>query len=248
MRTWTAILLVGTLFYLQGCVEKGASIAPLGKAEFVPQSPPDSVVESGIRQDPQTGGILLQWYKTAGASAYEIFRSDTTDPNDNPIQFSMALNVISSTVLNDTSAVDGLARTGKRYFYYIVAVSSDGSQGLPSDTISYELINRPSLIAPVNGSAVQRTSTTFGWVNTSGGYTVIRVEDLTVTPVAPVWVSKRFQTFAQYPSVAYDFDSASTQQLIPEHSYRWRVGRFGVDAAGRLYEGSTSTWGTFTVN
>ncbi len=248
MKIASALLLAAILVSLQGCVGKGTMISPLGKPEFLTQSPPDSVVETGIRQDPNTGGIFLQWYQTAGASGYEIFRSDTTDLNNNPIKFTMVLNVISSSALNDTSAVDGLAATGVRYYYYIVAVSSDGGHSVPSDTINYELIDRPTLTSPVNGTAVSSGSATFGWVNPNGGYTVIRVEDTSAEPPASVWVSRRFQTFALYPSYVYNFDSTATQQLVSGQTYQWRVERFDVDGTGRPYEGATSAWGSFTVN
>ncbi len=248
MKITTALMLAGMVLSLAGCVGKGSMISPLGRPEFVPQSSPDSAVETGIRQDPNTGGILLQWYGTAGASGYEVFRSDTTDLNNNAVHFTLIINVILSSALNDTSAVDGLAAPGIKYHYYIVAVSSDGGHSLPSDTINYELIDRPTLTAPVNGGAVSRGAASFGWVNPSGGYTVIRVEDISAEPPAPVWVSHSFQTFVLYPSYQDNFDGTATQQLVSGQSYRWRIERFDLDATGRPFDGAASAWGSFTVN
>ena len=252
MKALIVTLVSACLFaLLQGCVGKGTPISPLGTPHFVPQSQPDSVAETGIGQDPNTGGIFLQWYTTQGAAGYKVYRSDTSNVGGLPIDFSVVSNVISSTSLNDTSTVDvNSIMTGIRYYYYIIAYAADGSLSTPSDTINYRLLNRPSPVYPggqrypiVDGSGLN-----FQWYDaTGGGYTVIRVIDDSVIPSGTIWVSRKFQVFDSYPVKSFDFDSTAMAPLVSGHSYQWRVDRFDVDGTGRPYEGARSVWSTFTV-
>ena len=249
MRVITVLTVAGLILSLQGCAGKGVPIGGLGRPEFVPQSPPDSVVETGIRQDPNTGGIILQWYRMPGVLGYDIFRSDTIDSKGNPMEFTLVLNVAQNSAVNDTSALDPSVGVGLRYFYYVSAYSSEAVHSLPSDTISYELINRPVAVYPGGKTpTVNANGLHFAWYDaTGGGYTVIRVRSISVVPFVTIWVSRRFQIFHSYPSLSFNFDSTATQQLVYGDSYEWRVERFNVDASGRPYEGSTSVWETFTV-
>lgn len=247
-RFWRSAAAAAIVFVLQGCTPKGQPIVSLETPSFVPQSPPDSVYETGIRQDPQTGGIVLQWYMVPGAAYYKVFRSDTITADGIPMMFSPIGDVQVSPGLDDTSMVDvGSVKTGTRYYYFMKAYSADGSSSPGSDTINYLLLDRPELSYPINGSLNDINSLQFGWRNLSGGYSVVRVEDLTLIPWEYVWVSHRFQTFEQYPSKSYDFDSTASQQLVSGHSYRWRVSRFNLGPTGKPYEGSSSPWATFGV-
>ena len=251
MKPYFIVLFIaGLVLAIQACTPTGAPIASLGRPQFVPQSPPDSIVETGIRQDPNTGGMFLQWYAMPFAAGYKIYRSDTTNLAGTPFQFVLIANVISSIVLEDTSIADLTSiRTGVKYYYCMTAYASDGTSSQPSDTIDYTLLSQTPLSYPVANAIVDPSAFTFGWSNVAGGggYTVIRVRDISVIPNTTVWVSSRFQTFVQYPSYGFNFDSTATQQLVPGQSYEWRVERFDVDASGRSYEGSTSQWSTFTV-
>ncbi len=235
---------------IQGCTTKGTPISVLGTPKFVPQSQPDSVVETGIGQDPNTGGIFLQWYATQGAAGFKVYRSDTVDANNNAVSFSVVENVASSSLSNDTSTVDVNSLVTKvKYYYYLRAYSADGSQGDPSDTIDYALLTRPGLHYPAANASVSSSGLVFSWIDrTGGGYTVIRVKDITVLPGEYTWVSQRHQIYGgSSSSEAFDFDSTATAQLISGHSYQWRVDRFDIDGTGRPYEGSRSAWGTFSV-
>lgn len=250
MRTLFSIsLAAGLILALQACATKGTPISLLGTPQFVPQSPPDSIVETGIRQDPNTGGIILQWFAMQSAAGYKIYRSDTTDGNGTPSGFAPVGNVISSTTLNDTSMVDANSiQTGVRYYYYLTAYTSDGSSSDPSDTINFKLLNRPGAGYPSSNASLSISKLYFSWYDaTGGGYTVIRLNDITDIPSRTIWVTKKFQVFDSYPTRPFNFDSTATSQLISGHSYQWRVERFDIDGTGRPYEGSTSAWSTFTV-
>lgn len=244
-RMIEAGLVCGLFLSLQGCVVNGSRVSEVGTVSFVPQTEPDSVEETGIGQDPLTGGIFLQWYSAAGASGYNVYRSDSTDESGFPTGFSLVGNVVSSSSLNDTSMVDGaFVRTGVRYYYYLKAYGPDGSPGKPSDTIDFCLLDRPSLSLPGKNSSIDQSDVRFQWHdNTGGGYTVIRVRDISTVPAGAIWVSRRFQIYGTSPAKAFDFDSTSIAALTSGHSYQWRVDRFNPGAN----EGARSVWQTFTV-
>jgi len=240
------ILALASLLSMQGCVTKGDPISVLGTPKFVSQSQPDSVIETGIGQDPNTGGVFLQWYTTEGAAGYKIYRSDTAAANAIPINFVPIGNVIASTSLNDTSYVDlpEDIQVGVRYYYYLRGYAGDGSQGNPSDTINYRLLHRPVLYYPAQNALVDTSNLYLQWYDVSGGgYVVVRVKDITAPLHSTIWVSKRFQDFASNPLVVFNFDMTATEDLLPGHSYQWRVDRFNPGAN----EGARSPWSTFMV-
>ena len=149
MKIFASIFCYGALlFTLEGCVTKGTPILALGTPEFVPQSQPDSVDDWGIHQDPNTGGIFLQWYSVEGAAGYKVYRADSTESDGSPVDFSVVSDLAASTFLNDTSTVDVRVRNGVRYYYCVRSYASDGALSLPSGTINYELLTRPLLVSP----------------------------------------------------------------------------------------------------
>lgn len=246
-RLLAALILCVQIFLLQGCVQNGTPIIAIGTPRFVAQSPPDSIQETGIRQDPNTGGIVIQWYRDPGASGYKLYRSDSLNSNGKPVDFQLREN-ISASGLNDTSTVDLSTGTGVKYNYYLTAYASDGSSSSPSDTISYTLLNRPVTDYPAQAATVDANGLYFIWNDfTGGGYTVIRVMDLSVVPNAVLWVTKRFQVFHTAPARYFNFDSTAAGQLVSGHSYAWRVERFDLDGSGRPFEGASSLWGKFNV-
>lgn len=251
MRVFTVILLAVVLtIFVQGCTSAGAPLSVLGTPRFVAQSQPDSTMEKGIGQDPSTGGIFLQWYSDQGADGYKVHRSDSTDANGVPILFSIVGNVSIQSALIDSTMVDNNnVQTGVRYYYYITAYSADGTPSAPSDTIDYKLLLRPTPYHPASNQTLPSTGLYFSWTDrTGGGYTVLRVKDVSVIPPEYVWVSARFQIYGGSFSVEqYNFDNTAIDTLIPGHSYQWRVDRFNLDGTGRAYEGSRSAWSTFTV-
>lgn len=247
--TLTALFLTMCVSLTQGCKPGGSPITVLGTPRFVPQSQPDSVLEAGVGQDPGNGRLFVQWYNTAGAAGYKLYRSDSTNTSQVPIDFSVIANQVSTPPFNDSSFVDVTAGVGTTYYYYLVVYSAEGGQSQPSDTINYRLLHRPGLISPAANAQVNPSGLYFNWHDvTSGGFTVIRVKDITNIPQVVIWVSRRFSAYDAYPSRIFNFDSLATSNLIPGHIYEWRVDRFNVDGSGRPYQGARSVWTTFTVN
>lgn len=240
--------ITGLACSLQGCVSKGKPIATMGTPQFVPQSQPDSLLETGIGQDPSTGGIVLQWYTIQGAAGCKLYRAATTEANGMQLNFMIVGDVSSS--LNDTSMVDNDSITvGVNYLYYLRAYAADGALSTPSDTLQYKLMHRPELTRPIPGSIASVSGLYFQWVDHDGnGYTIIRLIDLEKVPTLCIWLTKRFRSYGGYPSRNFDFDSVAIDDVVAGRSYKWRVDRFDVDSTSqRIFEGSRSPWETFTA-
>lgn len=247
-----ALCLVLEIVFVSGCVYRTNAVYSLDKPLFVPQSQPDSVDETGIRQDANTQNeaLILQWYSMSNASGFKIFRSDSLGAKGTATNFKLVANVASANSINDTSFVDGMGILPKvTYYYYLTAYTFGGMSSQPSDTISYSLMNRPFLVYPEANSTVSESALFFEWYNYSRpAWYTIRVRDISLVPWKIVWVSKRFTASDPYPSRDFDFDSTASEHLIRGHSYEWRVDRFNVDSSGVPYEGATSGWWHFEVN
>jgi hypothetical protein len=253
IHLFKAVCLVGLFIAMQGCSPKGSPIVQLGAPRFVPQSQPDSVIETGIGQDPTSGGIFLQWYNDVNAAGYKVFRADSTNLRGDPINFRVVGNVITSGTPSDTSMVDVLSvQAGVKYYYFVRAYKSDGALSDPSDTVSYTLEARPILYYPTANSSISLPFSFFDWNDyAGGGYTVVRVMDNTSIPGSIIWVSGRFRANVHGsdhdPNINFNSDGRATGRILAGHIYQWRVDKFDVDSTGRMYEGARSAWGTFTV-
>ena len=121
----------------EGCTPDKAPIVPLGTPRFVKQSQPDSLVETGIRQDPETAGMRLQWYVTRGVYGYRLYRSDTSKDVGVPLSIKIVADINSSSPLTDTTAVDvDCLRTGIGFFCFLRAYGQDGSLSPTPDIIN----------------------------------------------------------------------------------------------------------------
>ena len=233
----------------QGCTPTGSPVKVVGTAKFVPQSAPSAPVETGISQDPESGGIFLQWYGASGIAGFKVFRSDSVTELGVPVDFSLISTVSANSGLGDTSMTDNSVTTGVEYWYYLRQYANDGTVGSPSDTIHYQLLHRPALSNPKANSVVTSGNVRFVWNDqANGGTTVIRVLDIGTVPPVYVWISKDTTFFGgTVTSANYDFDSSATSPLTSGHSYQWRVDRFIFDSLGAVVSGSKSAWSSFSI-
>lgn len=76
----------------------------------------------------------------------------------------------------------------------------------------------------------------------------MRVDDISTLPRSPIWVTKRFQTYASFRALDFNFDSSATAQLQAGHAYQWPVERFNTDGEDSPFEESSSILRTFSIN
>jgi len=237
LSSYLLLLIVSAMSILTGsCTPTGTPIYTLGTPRFVPQSAPDDSTETGIGQDPNSSGegIFLQWYKIAGASQYNVYRTTTKDINGMPTGFK-SIKIVSQ----DTSFVDGdgiIADT--TYFYRIQANALDRSESNFSDTVHITLLARVAPTSPGMNANVDASNLSFTWRDpTGGGSTLIRVKDST----GYIWVSRDTSIYGAMVA-KYNFDG-NGQPLVSGHSYQWRIDRInpGTDQQAK------SIWQKFFV-
>jgi hypothetical protein len=238
----TIAVFAGLLLAFGSCAPTGAPVYTLGIPRFAPQSQPDSSADVGIGEDPKIPGnnILLQWYKSQGATGYKVWRTDSIEPNGFPTAFSQVSipPVVTDTVYSDPVLV------GVPYYYYLTAIGGGGKgESSPSDTLRYTLVPRPLLQYPGPNNPMDTNKLTFGWQQdpTSGSNAVIRVENTTENKI--IWVSKRFSSYLSTGSKVFNDDGRAIENLTQANEYRWRVDLF-VDST----QGARSMWQTFVVN
>jgi len=240
-----AIRIVGIAFVLglfvslQGCVTKGTPIVALETPRFVPQSQPTDSVETGISEDPNSVAVFLQWYKVAGASGYNIFRTDSVNATDIP--FRRVGSVSGDTTFIDNNSIT----TGVGYFYSIQAYTPDQTKSDFSDTVHIRLRNKPTLSYPVN-ITVDATGLKFTWKDYAGvGYTMIRVKDVTLGYSGYVWISNIHDDWYTGSGISKTFnvDSTATESLVSGHNYQWRVDQFNIGTD----EQAKSFWKDFVI-
>lgn len=171
---------------------------PPSKPIWVEKSLPDDPIELGIDADHTSGNrIVLMWHPNTDddLSAYHIYRGEVV----------MNSNNISTTVYEKIASIDPSQQFGvdtiyyddnlttyKNYYYYIEAEDLAENRSIPSDSITYKLLNAPTPVFPVNSTT--NLFPTFRWLDNAAMFQysneyVIRVESSGLT-FDPVWVCR----------------------------------------------------------
>lgn len=233
------VLVLGLFVSLQGCVTRGTPIVTLVAPRFVPQSQPDDSIETGISEYPNSVAVFLQWYKTVGASGYNIFRADSGDLRGIPFRYV-------GSVSNDTTFIDNdSVVAGVRYFYLIQAYALDQTKSDFSDTVHISILSKPVLSYPVN-ITVDSSNLEFTWKDyANASYTMIRVKDVSLGYAGYVWISKVHDDWYTGSGIskAFNVDSMATGSLASGHTYQWRVDQFNLGTD----EQAKSAWETFVI-
>ncbi len=174
------IMFIMTFFI--GCSQERNDLR-LPSPRWVEKSLPTDLEERGIDahninlQNPTQNSIKLMWYLDSenDIQQYKVFRSDVTDEQNTPIEFS---NVFISET--DTFYIDETPNVYLNYFYYLTTRSFEGVESHPSDTITYQLLKKP-LAVPTFESEFS-TQLKFQWIddqNTSHitSYYLIKIEN-----------------------------------------------------------------------
>jgi len=80
---------------------------------------------SGLEATSQDGAIGLDWGASSGADTYRVYRSTSsgTGSSESPLE----------TGISSADYVDDAAENGRKYYYVVTAVASDGAKTAESD-------------------------------------------------------------------------------------------------------------------
>lgn len=258
-------LILSTIFIL-ACPDPVEDPDPPAPPIWVEKSQPESWIERGIDAESRNR-IILMWYPNneADLAGYKIYRADTKIENGFKERFRIELiqNVGADTIFYD----DGVSKYVD-YYYFIKAFDNAGNESDNSDTLTYQLLNSPRLVFPVDEKVSGRF--TFQWMDLASNYTysteyVIRMEYYKDGKYTPYWICRFMNLWYEYADgspIPFDFFPANgnniplnvlvvegSKEYPQSGSYRWKVKAISeVDNATNLDEASgESDWGFFEV-
>lgn len=233
-------LLFGLIFTIFNCNKQTneVDIQPTAVV-LIPWVSDTCRVERGIDAVPESDAIRIEWIPSPEeeVAGYEIYRS--IEQRIGPYDLIAGSRVLTAS---DSFFVDGSVQVDKRHYYYILAVTYEGVQSAPSDTLDYMLIQKAIDILP--DAEVFDTKPEFSWRDPNGEASyIIRLMDVAADEY--VWISSRIQsTYSDRETVPYNVDSTATlDSLLLGIEYIWRVDV----VSSKTHCGSESEWVSFTV-
>jgi fibronectin type 3 domain-containing protein len=203
--------------------------------KFVEKSEEYEIPEKGIDAIPEEIAIFIEWFRhdNSEIEKYQIYRQ--TDPLD---------DFYLIDTIQDTFYIDIITDIIPRYYYYVIAVNYDNIKSESSDTLSYQLLEKPTPLAPSGLS--QSVSPDFQWedhTQPQANYYILRVirsDDGAVIWNATVQANLGFAI----QNNPYNSDqSASISELKRGIGYQWRVDVIGSED----FCGSESVWTSFQI-
>lgn len=259
-------LIFGAIFML-GCPDPVEDPDPPAPPIWVEKSQPESWRERGIDAESRNR-IILMWYPNneTDLAGYKVYRADTTIENGFKERFRIELiqNVGADTVFYDDSVFNYVD-----YYYFIRAFDNAGNKSDNSDTLTYQLLNSPRPVSPVDEEVSGHF--TFQWMDLASHYTysteyVIRMERQADGEFTPYWICRFLNQWYGYENdrpIPFDFFPANSDNIpsnvlvvdgsteYPQSgSYRWKIKAISeVDNTTNLDEASgESDWGFFEIS
>jgi hypothetical protein len=232
-----------TIFlWLTGCASESIQKPKDSEAPLPPEvhlyNPAISDDDWGPYALTETDGIHIEWdaNEEDDIAEYKIYRSTQSDEG---------YQLIATLSKDELFYEDMDASMETKYYYRITAVDESDNESNKSQTISYTLLHKASLMEPPNQSVVKTASPVFKWleVNNAQSYVVrvfVNTEDKTI-PWKEIWKSREVFPFDEL-KLSYNENNRATEPLEGGKNYRWRV-----DANSGRTVGSRSNWSHFNV-
>ncbi|EHO40998.1 hypothetical protein [Caldithrix abyssi] len=197
--------------------------------------------------------IQIQWYRhhqINNLDRFLVYRS--ADP-----QGIKNYRVVGEVPANVSGKVDSVyydtqdLSNNVRYYYYVTAVGHTGKESLPSDTVSYRLLEKAvKLSLNGNASVVSEPVMEFEWWIQSGNTPdqyILRIERFVSADFHPLAFVRMIRSNYQTPQT-FRLEGNELKSLFPNGDYRWRIDCVGrEDVVNQYFEGSESNWQLFKI-
>jgi len=227
-------LILGGLFAILSCQNDGTSSEDRPSAvQLIEKSEEHALTETGIDAIPETNAIYIEWqlHEDSEVNKYEVYRRSELQSTF------VLINTVEEPFYSDSGV-----ELNVRYYYYILAMNYDHEKSVPSDTVDYKLLEKPSRLSPAGGTAGKNP--TFEWedINQANDY-IVRVKRSDNNQ--NVWLTVVRANFgSDYQQTVFNSDgTASIGSLSTGVTYQWRVDVIGPEDRC----GSESVWAMFTV-
>lgn len=208
-------------------------------------------IERGIDADSSpTDDIVIMWHKhpeTLNLEKYILWRGEEVRGQ---LIFSNIQDIQANFNL-DTIYVDKGLMVGTRYYYFILAVDQNNNRSVPSDTVRYQLLEKPELEDLTFANTLDNpTSLIFRTKHFTAGASagsILRIEEPGSRRLVYLEYIPQFQNA---DGIAVHIISGDTLQKLfndddDGSSYEWRIDL--ADDFG-LFRGSESEWQEFSIN
>ncbi len=244
------LLFIFSIIYLS-CSPTG-SVPPErpSKPSMVKRIPSSDLAEVEMGIDAYaspTDDIVVMWYKhpeTLNLDKYLLYRGEE---RSGQVIFSNIQDIAANSNL-DTIYVDEGLNIGTRYYYFIIASDQNNSKSVSSDTVNYQLLEKPVLTNLEDGQTLENpTSLKFEAMFTPGppAGSILRI----VEPGG----SRRL-VYLEYKNYLDDYGSGSAFHELGQDTlkkyfennvlYDWRIDL----TSSEIFTGSESEWQEFSIN
>ncbi|KAA3602142.1 MAG: hypothetical protein DWQ06_06825 [Calditrichaeota bacterium] len=258
MKKLLFVLLVGTI--LACGQDKNEDTTPPRKPVFVYKSLDSAKVETGIDAIPETDGIRFEWFLNTenDLDVYTIYRrkdsvnttfSELTSIEADSKDFLDSLLVTqgedSGLIRQYLFFVDDSINIAQSFDYYIRAFDKSGNPSSPSDTVSYRIEPKPTILEPKKQTNSQTPSLKWNWNPLSFPQFLVRVRD---EFGKTIWIYQNIpDAFPEDYEVVFNEDGkASIPLLEQDGKYSWRID--GIGSYNEPFSGAESAWEEFIVD
>ncbi len=225
-------IFIFTAFFWR-CSDDVNKTPPPAKVRLVEKSGEGSVAEHGIDAVPESDGIMLEWYLNSERTlaGYAIYRSELDSAN-----YRQIAKVRGDYQQIDTSFTDSTVALNQVYYYFIRAFDKEDQYSESSDTVFYQLVEKPVLLKPTqNAATVARPR--FQWNNMATDSFYIRIRNVNSNETKVIGRTIKYGYPEDWALQEFGVDS------LKSGSYQWRI-----DAVGGANTGAESHWAFFRVN
>jgi len=248
-----------------GCFESPDITPPM----FIPKSPPDSLVETGIDAHPDNA-IYLEWEEPAtaeeeGILSYYVYRGTS---QDGEIKFKYLDEVIRSSgvIYESDSYIDYDVSIDSTYYYYLISHNDFTDSKNTSDTASYNLALKAYYLSPNGDIYNSIPNFNFNYQYRSAdliNYFYLRLYYLEGMSYKIKYFTKThlydfskitYHVYLEnnnyHTTIIIDslWVNSGNQKYLKKGNYRWRVDAISGELGGAPEtEGSETDWVYFTV-
>lgn len=257
-------IIVVFIILLISCFD-APDIAP---PQFIPKSPPDSLIETGIDAH-SDNAIYLEWEEPAtapeeGITSYYIYRGKLINGE---YEFEYLDEVIrnSGVIYESDNYIDYDANLDTTYYYYLTSHNNFTESRQTSDTVCYKLRFKPTLFEPAGDIYTNQPIWNFRYPN----LVIDRIDNFYLRieyfegnryntkyyirifryDLSKVEYKYYLNIYDSHTTIIYDeLEKLNGNRILSKGDYRWRVDAIASELGGAPEkEGSESAWMYFTV-
>jgi len=199
-------------------------------------------LENGIDAVPDGDHIQVMWHVHPQASELKSFIVYKSTHRNGLVNYNPVITFPIENISDiDTAFIDPNVTIGQKNWYFVTAVNQDNIESLPSDTVSYKLLDKADHLITVPNIG----SIAFNFqipTSASPRLFILRIEE----EIGSDWNLHHMEVWDDYSGLSISkIVSKDTLMLKDNWLYQWRV---DIIEGLETEEGSESSWAPLQVN